>query len=212
MVDIFKRLLTLLTVVVAVGLPIAWYEGWLKPLAPVAPPPIQQLSEAERDCAVAELYEGATHPYDMLFLIGAIRRASSEPCALLTNYTLLRAPSQDAASSFRYAGFIFSKVWLAEQKSRLGWARHVVELAYKSDHALYADQRIVEVLAKVEATMTPDVQALAKRVRACAYRVNRVWPMNTAGTDHEAMKRESHPTLRFKTPSGAEFFCPKDAK
>ncbi|MBP9669063.1 MAG: hypothetical protein KBE09_02120 [Candidatus Pacebacteria bacterium] len=211
MVDVFKRLLTLLTVVVAVGLPIAWYEGWLKPLAPVAPPPIQQLSEAERDCAVAEVYEGAAQPYDMLFLVGAIRRASSEPCVLLSQYTLLRAPSQGAASSVRYVQFIFGKIWLSEQKSRLGWARHVVELAYKSDQALYNDPRVVEVLAKVEATMAPDVQALAKRVRSCAYRVNRVWPANTAGTDYEAMKRESHPTLRFKTPSGAEFFCSSDA-
>lgn len=212
MVDLVKKTLTLLTVLVAVGLPIAWYEGWLKSLAPVAPAPIQQLSEAGRDCAVAELYEGAAEPYDMLFLVGAIKRAKSEPCVIFKNYTLLRAPSQGAGSSFRYVQFVFGKIWLAEQKSRLGWARHVVELAYKSDQSLYADPRIMEILAKVEASMEPDVRELAKRVRECAYRAHRVWPANTAGTDYEAMKRESHPTLRFRTPSGAEFFCPKDAK
>lgn len=219
--DIVKRLITLFTVTIAIGLPIAWYEGWLKPLAPPAPPPKVQLTDAERDCKVAELYEGAWETYDMTFMIGVIERASGQPCDNFRHYTLLRAPSQPASSSLRYPGFVLSKPVTERQKAHLGWARHIVALVEKGGlQAVMADAKVADVISRTESGMTPAARVLlAQQVRACATRTIRVWrmelpgignvPMHTDGVDEAAMHREMHPAFRFKTPSGAWFFCPK---
>lgn len=220
--DIVKKLITLLTVTIAIGLPIAWYEGWLKPLAPTPPPPKVQLTDAERDCKVAELYEGAWETYDMTFMIGVIERALGQPCDNFRHYTLLRAPSQEASSSLRYPGFVLSKPVTERQKAHLGWARYIVALTEKGGlDAVMADEKVADVIRRAESQMAPEARAIAQEVRACATRTIRVWRMElpgvgnvkvkTDGVDEVAMRREMHPTLRFRTPSGAWFFCPKSA-
>lgn len=157
-------------------------------------------STSTRQCLIAEAAEGSASENDQVLIVrAALREAndrSVDPCWLFTRYTLMRAQSQeDARALVRDAGFVIGKGgWFAAAQSRIALAEKVVDRALKGDFSF----------AKGEAV---DIELKRRQMLDCVAKYIRVWPLNTARTDFDAMRRDMGES--FKSPVGTEFFCKK---
>jgi len=201
MPGIVKHIITI--IVVMLMLPVSWasyvmWRDWYYK-APQQTPQQTEVS-AKKKCYTAEAAEGAASQNDQVLVVKAAMRVSKDrnldPCWIFTRYTLMRAPSQEKKLALlRDPDFVAGKGgWFQAAASRVATATIVVDQALKGDFQFVPGE-------------PQEVELARRRILDCVEKFKRVWPINTARTDADAMQKEMGQS--WTSPAGTVFYCPK---